>query len=139
MMRKRKERDPSISLEVIVSTIMGSRRTRTVTMMRKRKETPRTRWRLRSSRRKRRKRSLETVKRFLRQRKRSLPQERRMRRKLLQKRRKRRKPPQPKKNPRRGKQVPSLRVLKRSLKTNVCKFYFNLCCKLFVTNLQNIQ
>merc|ERR1712048_1000283 len=104
--------------------------------MMKRKETPRTKWRLRSSRRKRRKRSLETVKRFLRQRKRSLPQERRKRRKLLQKRRK---PPQPKKNPRRGKQVPSLRVLKRSLKTNVCKFYLNLCCKLFETNLQNIQ
>merc|ERR1712112_407592 len=115
--------------EVIVSTIMGSRRTRTVTMMRKKKETPRTKWRLRSSRRKRRKRSLETVKRLLRQRKRSLPQERRKRRKL----------PQPKKNPKRGKQVPSPRVLKRSLKTNVCKFYFNLCCKLFETNLQNIQ
>merc|ERR1712112_562932 len=98
-----------------------------------------TRWRLRSSRRKRLKRSLEMVKRLLRQRKRSLPQERRKRRKLLQKRRKRRKQPQPKKNPRRGKQVPSPRVLKRSLKTNVCKFYFNLCCKLFDTNLQNIQ
>merc|ERR1711862_733047 len=96
--------------------------------MRKRKEILRTKWKLRSSRRKRRKRSLETVKRLLRQRKRSLPQERRKRRKLLQKRRKRRKPPQPKKNPRRGKQVPSPRVLKRSLKTNVMYVNFTLSC-----------
>merc|ERR1712112_467062 len=105
----------------------GSRRTRTWAMMGKRKETPRTRWRLRSSRRKRQKRNLETVKRLLRQRKRSLPQERRKRRKLLQKR-KRRKPPQQKKNTRRGKQVPSRRVLKRSLKTNVMYVNFTLIC-----------